>query len=91
MIDGQDKGFVRSVSGRRRRDIASDDRRVARGRDDQRDHAAIDAGIGLSVLAAVIHAYPTQAGAIKPAADAFATSRMKPPPRDISRPEWPTD
>ena len=52
---------------------------------------AIDAGIGLSVLAKVIYAYPTQASAIKMAADAFAKSRMTPPPRnDLTRPDWPT-
>ena len=53
---------------------------------------AIDAGIGLSVLATVIHAYPTQASAIKMAADAFAKSLVKPPPsHDIARPAWPTE
>jgi hypothetical protein len=51
---------------------------------------AIDANIGLSVLATVVHAYPTQAGAIKRAADTFVKSRLKPPPiHDISGPAWP--
>ncbi len=53
---------------------------------------AIDAGIGLSVLARIIHAYPTQANAIKMAADVFAKSQRKPPPsHGIARPPWPAD
>jgi pyruvate/2-oxoglutarate dehydrogenase complex dihydrolipoamide dehydrogenase (E3) component len=39
---------------------------------------AINAGIGLSVLARVIHAYPTQAEAIKMAADAYTRTRLTP-------------
>ena len=35
-------------------------------------------GIGLRTLARVIHAYPTQAGAIKQAADAYHRSRLSP-------------
>jgi len=53
---------------------------------------AIDAHIGLSVLATVIHAYPTQASAIKRVGDAYAKLRLEPPPaHDISRPDWPTN
>jgi hypothetical protein len=52
---------------------------------------AINAGIGLLALARVIHAYPTQASAIKMAADAFARSCTDQPSHgDISRPNWPT-
>ena len=39
---------------------------------------AIVAGIGLRTLARVIHAYPTQAEAIKKAADAYVGSRKRP-------------
>jgi pyruvate/2-oxoglutarate dehydrogenase complex dihydrolipoamide dehydrogenase (E3) component len=39
---------------------------------------AITAGIGLSTLAQVIHTYPTQAGAIKLAADAYNRTRLTP-------------
>jgi len=39
---------------------------------------AIYAGIGLGVLARVIHAYPTQAEAIKMAADAYMRTRLTP-------------
>ena len=49
---------------------------------------AIDAGIGLTVLAKVIHAYPTQASAIKMAASAFAKSGAI---HNIARPDWPVE
>ena len=39
---------------------------------------AMVAGIGLRTLAKVIHAYPTQAEAIKKAADAYNRTRLKP-------------
>ena len=39
---------------------------------------AITSGIGLRVLARVIHAYPTQAEAIKMAADAYCRTRLTP-------------
>jgi pyruvate/2-oxoglutarate dehydrogenase complex dihydrolipoamide dehydrogenase (E3) component len=39
---------------------------------------AIMAGIGLGTLSQVIHAYPTQAAAIKKAADAYMRSRLTP-------------
>jgi pyruvate/2-oxoglutarate dehydrogenase complex dihydrolipoamide dehydrogenase (E3) component len=38
---------------------------------------AITAGIGLGELGRVIHAYPTQADAIKMAADAYYRTRLK--------------
>jgi hypothetical protein len=53
---------------------------------------AIAAGIGLSALGQIIHAYPTQTMAIKMAAAACAKSLRAPPPvRDIARPDWPAD
>ncbi len=39
---------------------------------------AMVAGIGLRTLARVIHAYPTQAEAIKKAADAYNRTRLTP-------------
>jgi pyruvate/2-oxoglutarate dehydrogenase complex dihydrolipoamide dehydrogenase (E3) component len=39
---------------------------------------AINAGIGLGVLARVIHAYPTQAAAIKMAAEAYTRAGLTP-------------
>jgi hypothetical protein len=39
---------------------------------------AMVAGLGLRTLAEVIHAYPTQAAAIKLAADAYNRTRLTP-------------
>ena len=53
---------------------------------------AIDHRIGLSALARTLHAYPTQATAIKAAADAFVGSQTKPPQgHGIANPDWPVD
>jgi pyruvate/2-oxoglutarate dehydrogenase complex dihydrolipoamide dehydrogenase (E3) component len=53
---------------------------------------AMDAGIGLSVLARAIHAYPTQTMAIKLAAQACAESRLPAAAsHDVARPQWPTE
>ncbi len=46
---------------------------------------AISAGIGLRALARVIHTYPTQAEAIKMAADAYTRTRLTPTLRSLSR------
>jgi pyruvate/2-oxoglutarate dehydrogenase complex dihydrolipoamide dehydrogenase (E3) component len=93
MIDGQEVGFVK-IHLREGTDEILGATIVASHAGEMINEItlAIDAHIGLSVLATVVHAYPTQAGAIKRAADAFAKSRLTPPPtQDISRPEWPTD
>lgn len=93
MIDGQEVGFVK-IHLREGTDEILGATIVAAHASEMINEItlAIDARIGLSVLATVIHAYPTQASAIKRVADAFAKSRLKPPPaHDISRPEWPTD
>jgi pyruvate/2-oxoglutarate dehydrogenase complex dihydrolipoamide dehydrogenase (E3) component len=93
MIDGQENGFVK-LHIRDGTDKILGATIVASHAGEMINEItlAIDAGIGLSVLARVIHAYPTQASAIKMAADAFAKSLVKPsPPHDIARPEWPTD
>jgi hypothetical protein len=46
---------------------------------------AMVAGIGLSTLARVIHAYPTQAAAIHQAAVAYERTRMPPHKRALRR------
>ena len=46
---------------------------------------AMVAGIGLSTLACVIHAYPTQAEAIKKAADAYNRTRLTPTVQSLLR------
>jgi pyruvate/2-oxoglutarate dehydrogenase complex dihydrolipoamide dehydrogenase (E3) component len=46
---------------------------------------AITSGIGLRALAQVIHAYPTQAEAIKMAADAYCRTRLTPALKSLAR------
>ena len=46
---------------------------------------AITEGIGLRALARVIHAYPTQAEAIKMAADAYTRTRLTPARKSLAR------
>ncbi len=46
---------------------------------------AMVAGIGLTTLARVIHAYPTQAEAIRMAADAYSRTRLTPTIRSLLR------
>jgi len=46
---------------------------------------AINCGIGLRALARVIHTYPTQAEAIKMAADAYDRTRMTPTLKSLTR------
>lgn len=46
---------------------------------------AIVAGLGLRTLANVIHAYPTQADAIKKAADAYNRTRLTPTVKSLLR------
>ncbi len=43
------------------------------------------AGVGLRTLGRVIHAYPTQAEAIRMAADAYSRTRLTPPIRSLLR------
>jgi pyruvate/2-oxoglutarate dehydrogenase complex dihydrolipoamide dehydrogenase (E3) component len=46
---------------------------------------AISSGIGLRALARVIHTYPTQAEAIKMAADAYTRTRLTPILKSLTR------
>jgi pyruvate/2-oxoglutarate dehydrogenase complex dihydrolipoamide dehydrogenase (E3) component len=92
MIDGQEKGFVK-IHVREGTDEILGATIVASHAGEMINEItlAIDAGIGLSVLGQIIHAYPTQTMAIKMAAAACIKSRRKrPPSHDIARPEWPT-
>jgi pyruvate/2-oxoglutarate dehydrogenase complex dihydrolipoamide dehydrogenase (E3) component len=93
VLDGEEKGFVK-IHVREGSDEILGATIVASHAGEMINEItlAIDTGIGLSVLAQTIHAYPTQANAIKAAADAFVRSQMKPPlVHSISNPEWPTD
>jgi pyruvate/2-oxoglutarate dehydrogenase complex dihydrolipoamide dehydrogenase (E3) component len=93
MIDGQQKGFVK-IHVREGTDEILGATIVAAHAGEMINELtlAIAAGVGLSVLGKIIHAYPTQTMAIKMAAAACAKSRRKPPAaHDIARPEWPTD
>jgi pyruvate/2-oxoglutarate dehydrogenase complex dihydrolipoamide dehydrogenase (E3) component len=93
MIDGQEKGFVK-IHVREGTDEILGATIVASHAGEMINEItlAIGAGIGLSALGQVIHAYPTQAMAIKMAAAACAKSRReRPPAYDIARPDWPTD
>jgi pyruvate/2-oxoglutarate dehydrogenase complex dihydrolipoamide dehydrogenase (E3) component len=93
MIDGQEKGFVK-IHVREGTDEILGATIVAAHAGEMINEItlAITAGIGLSTLAQIIHAYPTQTMAIKLAAAACAKSRRKRPPvHDIARPDWPTD
>jgi pyruvate/2-oxoglutarate dehydrogenase complex dihydrolipoamide dehydrogenase (E3) component len=93
MIDGQEKGFVK-IHVREGTDEILGATIVAAHAGEMINEItlAIAAGIGLSVLAKIIHAYPTQTMAIKMAAAACAKSILQPSPaHDIARPDWPTD
>jgi pyruvate/2-oxoglutarate dehydrogenase complex dihydrolipoamide dehydrogenase (E3) component len=93
MIDGEEEGFVK-IHLREGTDEILGATIVASHAGEMINEItlAIAARIGLSTLATVIHSYPTQASAIKAAADAFARTLVEPfPVRDISRPEWPAD
>ena len=86
IADGEEEGFVK-IHVKERTDRILGATIVARhaGRDDQRDHLAMVAGIGLRTVARVIHAYPTQAEAIKKAADAYNRTRLTPAIRSLLR------
>ena len=92
VLDGQEKGFVK-IHVREGSDEILGATIVASHAGEMINEItlAIDTGIGLSVLARTIHAYPTQANAIKAAADAFVRSQIRPPLlHSICNPEWQT-
>ena len=79
ITDSEDVGFVK-IHIEQRRDRILGATIVARHAGDMINEItlAMVAGIGLRTLARVIHAYPTQAEAIKKAADAYNRTRVTP-------------
>jgi pyruvate/2-oxoglutarate dehydrogenase complex dihydrolipoamide dehydrogenase (E3) component len=86
VADGEEVGFVK-IHVRERSDEILGATIVARHAGEMLNELtlAIVAGIGLSGLARVIHAYPTQAEAIRMAADAYERTRLTPALRWLSR------
>ncbi len=84
--DGEDVGFVK-IHVRERTDRILGATIVARHAGDMINEVslAMVAGIGLRTLARVIHAYPTQAEAIKMAADAYSRTRLTPTVQSLLR------
>jgi pyruvate/2-oxoglutarate dehydrogenase complex dihydrolipoamide dehydrogenase (E3) component len=79
ITDGEEAGFVK-IHVKERTDRILGATIVARHAGEMINEItlAMVAGIGLSTLARVIHAYPTQAEAIKKAADAYNRTRLTP-------------
>ena len=79
IADGEETGFVK-IHLKERSDRILGATIVARHAGEMINEItlAIVARIGLKTLARVIHAYPTQAEAIKKAADAYSGSLRKP-------------
>ena len=86
IADGEETGFVK-IHVRERTDRILGATIVARhaGEIINEITLAIVARIGLRTLARVIHAYPTQAEAIKKAADAYVGSLRKPASKSVLR------
>jgi pyruvate/2-oxoglutarate dehydrogenase complex dihydrolipoamide dehydrogenase (E3) component len=86
IIDGEETGFVK-VHVEERSDRILGATIVARHAGDMINEItlAMVAGIGLRTLARVIHAYPTQAEAIRKAADAYNRTRLTPMIQSILR------
>ena len=79
VTDGMEEGFVK-IHVRQNSDRILGATVVARHAGEMINgiSLAIGSGMGLRALAGVIHAYPTQAGAIRMAADAYQRSRLTP-------------
>jgi pyruvate/2-oxoglutarate dehydrogenase complex dihydrolipoamide dehydrogenase (E3) component len=79
VADGEEAGFVK-IHVKERTDRVLGATVVARHAGDMINEItlAMVAGIGLTTLARVIHAYPTQAEAVKKAADAYMRTRLTP-------------
>ena len=79
IADGEERGFVK-IHVHERSDRILGATIVARHAGEMINEItlAMVAGIGLSTLARVIHAYPTQAEAIRQAADAYDRTRVTP-------------
>lgn len=86
IADGEDTGFVK-IHVKDRTDQILGATIVARHAGEMINEItlAMVAGIGLRTLASVIHAYPTQADAVKKAADAYNRSRLTPTIQSLLR------
>jgi pyruvate/2-oxoglutarate dehydrogenase complex dihydrolipoamide dehydrogenase (E3) component len=86
IADGEEVGFVK-IHVRERTDRILGATIVARHAGEMINEItlAIVARIGLRTLARVIHAYPTQAEAIKKAADAYVASLTRPTGKSVLR------
>lgn len=87
ITDGEETGFVK-VHVKERTDRILGATIVARHAGEMINEVtlAMVAGIGLRTLAGVIHAYPTQAEAIRMAADAYCRTRLPPTVRSLFTP-----
>ena len=86
IVDSEELGFVK-IHVKERTDRILGATVVARHAGEMINEItlAMVAGIGLRTLARVIHAYPTQAEAIKKAADAYSRTRLTPTLRSLLR------
>ena len=86
ILDGEETGFVK-IHVEERSDKILGATIVARHAGEMINEItlAMVAGIGLKTLTSVIHAYPTQAEAIKKAADAYSRTRLTPSIRKLLR------
>jgi pyruvate/2-oxoglutarate dehydrogenase complex dihydrolipoamide dehydrogenase (E3) component len=86
IADGEEAGFVK-IHVKERTDRILGATIVARHAGEMINEItlAMVAGIGLRTLARVIHAYPTQAEAIKKAADAYRRTRLTPTIQSLLR------
>jgi pyruvate/2-oxoglutarate dehydrogenase complex dihydrolipoamide dehydrogenase (E3) component len=86
IADGEDAGFVK-IHVKERTDRILGATIVARHAGEMINEItlAMVAGIGLRTLARVIHAYPTQAEAVKKAADAYSRTRLTPTIQSLLR------
>jgi pyruvate/2-oxoglutarate dehydrogenase complex dihydrolipoamide dehydrogenase (E3) component len=86
IADGEEEGFVK-IHVKERSDRILGATIVARHAGEMINELtlAMVAGVGLGGLAGVIHVYPTQADAIKQAADAYNRTRLTPMVRALAR------
>src|SRR2546427_12045150 len=86
IADGEEVGFVK-IHVREKTDRILGATIVARHAGEMINEItlAMVAGIGLRTLARVIHAYPTQAEAIREAANAYTRARLTPMMRSVIR------
>ncbi len=86
ITDGEEVGFVK-IHVKERTDRILGATIVARHAGEMINEItlAMVAGIGMRTLSRVIHAYPTQAEAIKNAADAYNRTRLTPTIRSLVR------